>query len=180
MRRYTLGLGGREFVIDVQELAADRFEVVLGGESYEVTLSGDEDLPEATITPGYAAPGEGATPPAQAAAAHAGASAVGAAGASQPRVARAAAAPAAAMVRPKPASGGAVGAVLSAPMPGVIIEVHVKPGDRLERGQPVAVLDAMKMHNVIGAPRAGTVAEVCIAPGQAVGHGDALVRFAQD
>jgi len=159
MRRYTLGLGGREFVIDVQELAADRFEVVVGGESYQVTLAGDEDLPEATITPGYAAAGAGASPP---------------------RVARAAAAPAAATVRPKPASGGAVGAVLSAPMPGVIIEVHVKPGDRLERGQPVAVLDAMKMHNVIGAPRAGTVAEVCVAPGQAVGHGDAIVRFAQD
>jgi biotin carboxyl carrier protein len=187
MRRYTLGLGGREFVIDVQELAADRFEVVVGGESYEVTLAGDEDLPEATITPGYAASGAGASPTAPSGAAGAtganglaGAAGAGGAGTAQPRAARAAAAPAAATVRPRPAPGGSGGAVLSAPMPGVILEVHVKAGDRLERGQPVAVLDAMKMHNVIGAPRAGTVAEVCIAPGQAVGHGDALVRFAQD
>jgi len=41
------------------------------------------------------------------------------------------------------------------------------------------VLDAMKMHNFIGAPRAGTIAEVCVAAGQAVGHGDAIVRFAE-
>ena len=54
MRRYTLDIGGREFSIDVQELAADRFEVVVGDETYDVTLAGDEDLPEAMITPGFA------------------------------------------------------------------------------------------------------------------------------
>jgi biotin carboxyl carrier protein len=59
----------------------------------------------------------------------------------------------------------------------VILELHVKAGDRVERGQPVAVLDAMKMHNLIGAPRAGVIAEVCVAAGQAVGHGDTIVRF---
>jgi len=35
----------------------------------------------------------------------------------------------------------------------------------------------MKMHNFIGAPRAGVIAEVCVAVGQAVGHGEAIVRF---
>jgi biotin carboxyl carrier protein len=64
-------------------------------------------------------------------------------------------------------------------MPGVILEVHVKAGDHVDRGQQIAVLEAMKMHNLIGAPRAGTIAEVCVAPGQAVGHGDALVRYAE-
>ena len=54
MRRYTLDIGGREFSIDVQELAADRFQVVVGDETYDVTLAGDEDLPEAMITPGFA------------------------------------------------------------------------------------------------------------------------------
>ena len=38
-----------------------------------------------------------------------------------------------------------------------------------------AVLDAMKMHNLIRAPRAATIGEVCVEAGQAVGHGDALV-----
>jgi glutaconyl-CoA/methylmalonyl-CoA decarboxylase subunit gamma len=169
MRRYRLGVRGREFVIDVQELAADRFEVVVGDEHYEVTLSGDEFLPEATITPGYepaAARGDVPVRPA----------------AAGPAVAAPRSAPAAAPAQPKPPArpvGGGGGAGINAPMPGVILEVHVKTGDVVQRGQPVAVLDAMKMHNTIGAPRAGTIGEVCVAPGQAVGHGDAIVRFAE-
>ena len=157
MRRYTLQIRGREFVIDVQEQSADRFEVVVGEERYEVALSGDEDLPEATITPGFA-PARGAP----------------AASSSGP------AAPASrkpAPATPDPAKGvGGVGA-LNAPMPGVILEVSVAPGDTVERGQAIAVLEAMKMKNTIKSPRAGTIAEVCVAVGQAVGHGDAIVRF---
>jgi biotin carboxyl carrier protein len=159
MRRYTLGLRGREFVVDVQELAADRFEVVVGEERYEVTLSGDENLPEATITPGY--------PP--------GRTTVGEARPPSPAAAVRAQAPA----TPRRAAGGGGGATLAAPMPGVILEVHVKAGDSVVRGQQVAVLDAMKMHNLIGAPRDGTIGEVCVAPGQAVGHGDAIVRYTE-
>lgn len=158
MRRYTLGLRGREFVVDVQEVAADRFEVVVGDERYEVTLSGDENLPEATITPGYQ--------PAR--------TTVGESRPLSPATAARAPAPAA----PRRAARGG-GATLAAPMPGMILEVHVKAGDSVVRGQPVAVLDAMKMHNLIGAPRDGTIAEVCVAPGQAVGHGDALVRYGE-
>jgi biotin carboxyl carrier protein len=63
-------------------------------------------------------------------------------------------------------------------MPGVILEVHVKAGDTVQRGQQIAVLDAMKMHNIIGAPRAGTIVEVCVVAGQSVGHGEPIVRFA--
>jgi glutaconyl-CoA/methylmalonyl-CoA decarboxylase subunit gamma len=154
VRRYHLELRDREFTIDVQELSADRFAVVVGGETFEVTLSGDEDLPEALITPSTAGQ---APAPAVAATARSPAT-------------RLAAAPAAA--RP-PAAGGTT---LNAPMPGVILELFVKPGDVVQRGQQVAVLDAMKMHNFIGAPCAGTIVEVCVAAGQAVGHGDPIVR----
>lgn len=62
-------------------------------------------------------------------------------------------------------------------MPGAILEISVKAGDPLERGQQVAILDAMKMHNVIGSPRAGTVAEVCVVVGQNVDHGDIIIKF---
>ncbi len=156
MRRYNLGVAGRQFVIDVQELTADSFEVLVGDERYEVTLSGDEDLPEATITPGY----QPAVDPARATAATA-------------RPAQSPAAPRRS-VAPAPATGGAT---LSAPMPGVILEIFVKAGDVVERGQQIAVLDAMKMHNLIRAPRTATIREVCVEAGQAVGHGDALVRY---
>jgi len=168
MRRYTLDISDREFVIDVQELAADQFEVVVGGESYAVTLSGDENLNGATITPGLQAAGGAPR-------------AVSAASAvtrvrKEPSASSATAAPAAPR---KPAGGGGKGA-LCAPMPGVILEVSVKAGDTVTRGQQVAVLDAMKMHNVIGAPRAGTIAEVFVVAGQNVDHGDAIVTFKED
>ncbi|HRB11799.1 MAG TPA: biotin/lipoyl-binding protein [Vicinamibacteria bacterium] len=158
MRRYNLGLGAREYVIDVQELTADKFEVFVSGERYEVTLSGDEDLPEAKITPGY----QPAVDPAHPASAPA-----------RPARVPAAATRLAAGAPSAPAEGG----TLSAPMPGVILEIFVKAGDVVERGQRVAVLDAMKMHNLIRAPRAATIREVCVEAGQAVGHGDALVRY---
>jgi biotin carboxyl carrier protein len=164
-RRYTLGLRGREFVVDVHELDADRFEVVVGDETYEVTLSGDEDLPRATILPGYQPLRDGEAPPAPAV--------------NTPSRRRPAAAAAPVPPKPKPKTGGGGGATLSAPMPGVILELHVQAGDVVQRGQQIAVLDAMKMHNFIGAPRAGTISEVCVEAGQAVGHGDAIVRYTE-
>ena len=170
MRRYKLDISDREFVVDVQEIAADRFAVVVGDESYEVTLSSDENLGEATITPGFQA-GAGVAPRVIAVNTAARVTQV-------PAPATAAAAAPAPASR-KPASGGGKGA-LTAPMPGVILEVSVKPGDQIERGQQVAVLDAMKMHNVIGAPRAGTIAEVFVVAGQNVDHGDAIVSFKED
>lgn len=156
MRRYTLSIGGREFVVDVGELDADRFEVGVGGESYEVILSGDEHLPEATITPGFA-PAADAGAPATAA--------------------TSAARPAFVVPAPRAAVSGGGASTLNAPMPGVILEIAVKPGDTVARGQQVAVLEAMKMNNSIRSPRAGTIAEVCVGAGQAVGHGDAILRF---
>ena len=65
-------------------------------------------------------------------------------------------------------------------MPGVILEINVKPGDTVTRGQQVAILDAMKMHNVIGAPRAGTIGEVFVTAGQTVDHGDPIIKFKED
>jgi len=165
MRRYTLDISDREFVIDVQELSADQFEVVVGDESYQVTLSSDENLAEAVITPGLQS-GAGAAPRASAASTVA-------------KVRKEASPAAAAPAARKPAGPAGKGA-LCAPMPGVILEVSVKAGDTVERGQQVAVLDAMKMHNVIGAPRAGTIAEVFVVAGQNVDHGDAIVKFKED
>ena len=165
MRRYTLNVSDREFVIDVQAIAADRFEVLVGGESYAVTLSSDENLAEATITPGLAS-GADAAPRSTVAS-------------SVARIAREASATTPPTPTPRKPTGGASGkASLSAPMPGVILEVSVKAGDKVERGQQVAILDAMKMHNVIGAPRAGTVGEVFVIAGQTVDHGDTIITFA--
>ena len=162
MRRYTLKINDREFVVDVQETAADTFAVTVGGESYAVTLSDDENLSGATIAPGAPASGSEVPRPASFKA--------------EPRLRTNV--PAAPM-KPRPSTGGG-GKAVTAPMPGVILEVSVKMGDRVERGQRVAILDAMKMHNVIGASRNGVIASIDVAEGQTVAHGDVIVRFEEE
>jgi len=163
MRRYTLEIGGREYVVDVNELAIDSFEVMVGSDAYVVTLAGEEDLSEAAIAPQVDGAGTAAST-----------------GTPAVRVVRRSATSAPSAPAQRKPAGGSGGASLNAPMPGVIIEIAVKPGDAVARGQLVAVLDAMKMHNNIKSPRAGTIAEVCVDPGQAVGHGDAIVRYRED
>jgi acetyl-CoA/propionyl-CoA carboxylase biotin carboxyl carrier protein len=88
--------------------------------------------------------------------------------------------PAAKPARPRPSSsGGAGGAAgsgsVTVPMQGTIVKVLVEPGDAVEVGQAVCVLEAMKMENNIMAEKAGTVAEVKVKPGDTVGAGDVVV-----
>ncbi|MBN1505079.1 MAG: biotin/lipoyl-binding protein [Candidatus Eisenbacteria bacterium] len=51
---------------------------------------------------------------------------------------------------------------LKAPMPGLVVEVRVKPGQKVNKGQPLVVVEAMKMQNEVCAPEAGTVKTVCV------------------
>jgi biotin carboxyl carrier protein len=62
-------------------------------------------------------------------------------------------------------------------MPGTILSIAVGEGDRLQRGQEICVLEAMKMKNSIKSPREGTIAEVMVSAGATVAYGDPLVRF---
>jgi biotin carboxyl carrier protein len=64
-----------------------------------------------------------------------------------------------------------------APLPGVIVAISVKPGDAVEHGQELCIIEAMKMKNVIRASRAGTIATVHVTLNQHVKHHDALLEF---
>ena len=75
------------------------------------------------------------------------------------------------------AGAEAVESAVEAPMPGKVLQVLVKPGDAVEEGQALLVLEAMKMENMIKAVAAGTVSEVPIAEGEAVEKGALLVGF---
>jgi biotin carboxyl carrier protein len=66
---------------------------------------------------------------------------------------------------------------LTAPLPGNVIEVFVKPGDEIEAGQVVVIIEAMKMKNSIRSTRAGKIAAVLVAAGQTVSHKQTLVSF---
>jgi len=69
------------------------------------------------------------------------------------------------------------GGDLTAPMPGRVTHVHVKAGAAVKRGQPLLVLEAMKMEHTIAAPGDGTVTEVRCKAGDQVDDGVALVIF---
>lgn len=70
--------------------------------------------------------------------------------------------------------------VVNAVMPGVVVELLVKKGQLVEKGQPLLILSAMKMQNEIGAPYAGLVKELHVAAGQAVSGGAKLVTLAAE
>jgi len=67
---------------------------------------------------------------------------------------------------------------LTAPMPGKVLSFAVKAGDKVVKGQALAVMEAMKMEHTIAAPGDGTVAEILYAPGDQVGEGAELLRMA--
>jgi 3-methylcrotonyl-CoA carboxylase alpha subunit len=74
-------------------------------------------------------------------------------------------------------AAGAATDRVSTPMPGKIVQVLVKPGDAVKRGQPLAVLEAMKMEHTLSAPTDAKVASVDVAPGDQVTDGATVVRF---
>jgi len=66
---------------------------------------------------------------------------------------------------------------MTAPLPGVVIELFVKAGDEIEAGQVIVIIEAMKMKNSIRSTRAGKIAEVLASVNQTVAHKQVLVRF---
>lgn len=68
-------------------------------------------------------------------------------------------------------------AVTKAPMPGLVLKVLVEPGQRVSAGDPLLVLEAMKMENELRAPVDGLVAGVHVSEGDAVGKGALLIEF---
>jgi 3-methylcrotonyl-CoA carboxylase alpha subunit len=66
---------------------------------------------------------------------------------------------------------------MQAPMPGKVIDVKVKDGDKVRRGQPVMVLEAMKMEHTIAAPSDGTIKKVKFTVGELVDEAVELVEF---
>ena len=71
--------------------------------------------------------------------------------------------------------GGHARRELRAPMPGLLVKLLCEPGDRIEPGQPLAVLQAMKMENELSLPRGGTVTEIAAQPGTTIEQGQVLV-----
>jgi 3-methylcrotonyl-CoA carboxylase alpha subunit len=66
---------------------------------------------------------------------------------------------------------------LESPMPGRVLEVKVKPGDAVVKGQPLIVVEAMKMENIVRAPRDGRIRAVAVAVDARVASGQTLIEL---
>ncbi len=95
----------------------------------------------------------------------------------QPRHLRVAKAGAAGGLRSRPKAEEGNADHVGAPMPGSVVTVSVKAGQKVRRGDPLVSIEAMKMETVVRSDRDGTVAEVHAAPGMAVSPKDLLIRF---
>jgi pyruvate carboxylase len=78
--------------------------------------------------------------------------------------------------RPKATPGDA--REVAAPMPGLVVTVAVRGGDKIKKGQKLLSLEAMKMETTLYAERDGTLAEVLVAPGTPVEAGELIARYA--
>lgn len=67
--------------------------------------------------------------------------------------------------------------ILECPMPGLVVDVKVKEGDRVFRGQELVILESMKMESAVSSPGDGLIEEIMVSPGDAVESGMVLIRF---
>ena len=68
--------------------------------------------------------------------------------------------------------------LLICPMPGLLVRLHVAAGDRVEPGQPLATVEAMKMENILRAPMAGLIDTVHFGEGDSVATGVVILELA--
>ena len=95
-----------------------------------------------------------------------------------PAPAAAPAAPVAAPAAAPTAPAGAAGAVaVKAPLQGTVMKVLVKPGDKVTKGSPVCVIEALKMENDVPAPADGVVASVNVKSGDSVKTDEVLLTL---
>ncbi len=151
-RNYKITIAGRTYDVQVGDISSSPVEVTVDGTIYQVELPEAAATAAQEITP--AATGTTLAAPESVS--------------PSPRP----------VARPAvPTSGG--DGVVRSPMPGRIISVSVSVGDTVTSGQPILVLESMKMENTIASPVAGTVSAVHVAAGDSVQHGQTLAEIAQ-
>src|SRR4030042_1163167 len=130
MRRYAITIGDKAFEVEILSLAGDQARVLVNGRPYEVKFHPRGEMPRAPPPPAPAPKAEPTLPPW-----------------TPPPVAKTIPPPP--LKEELPAAGLGV---ITAPMPGIILDVRVKAGDPVKAGDTVVKLEAMKMENDVRAP----------------------------
>jgi glutaconyl-CoA/methylmalonyl-CoA decarboxylase subunit gamma len=153
---FDVTIQGKQYHVEIPDPGASPLQVIVDGQPFDVQVAGTSitSTPVASAEPRAAAPRPAPQPTPLP---------------PLPNV------PVARPVAPVGANGGHD---VVAPMPGTIISIEVKPGQQVEVGQVVCVLEAMKMKNPIRVNVAACIAEVMVQTGQSVAYGDVLVRLA--
>jgi biotin carboxyl carrier protein len=147
--RYRVKISGRTFEVEIQDLNTVPVVAMVDGEPVEVWPQESPDVQVVPKPTAHAPKSEPAEMPASLESLLAG------------------------------GDGKQANNAVKAPIPGVIVSISAQPGDEVQTGQELCVLEAMKMKNTIRSPRPGRISQVKVTPGQAVNHHDLLFEFAQ-
>ena len=150
MNKYQYKVQGVDYNVEIEEVSGNLAKVNVNGIPFEVELQQPINAAQAITRPKVSAPK----------------SAPAAAPAAAPSVAAPAAAPVA-----------GTGTSVKSPLPGTITAVNVKVGDKVNNGDTVVVLEAMKMQNNIEAETTGTITSVAVSAGDSVMEGSVLVTI---
>lgn len=150
MPTYRVMVEGETYVVEVPDPTERPVRAIVDGEPFEVQVASEP----AETTPPSMKPGVSAPSPAQETE-------------SEPE----------AITKGVPAKPG--DGEVTAPLPGTIVAVSVSEGERVERGQELCVLEAMKMNNPIRSTRGGVIEEIYVSVGQQVQHGTPLMVIAE-
>jgi biotin carboxyl carrier protein len=158
LKTYQITVNGQQYTVEIEDLDASPVVVQVNGKPFEVVVSESSTTrPQAQVAPG-----------------------------SEPDIQMDGYVPAvsvtyqdvdldkteATAATPETSADGAL--TVSAPMPGTILDIAVKVGDRVNQGDTLCNLEAMKMKSPIRSPGQGTVAQVLISEGQNVAYGEIL------
>ena len=161
MAKYEYKVKGVDYVVEIQDVEGNVANVTVNGIPFEVEMKQPVKSSKQKVKLNEGQNNVSASPAASTSPATGSSSAVSSDSASSSKQAT-------------PAAGKPV----VAPLPGTINEIKVKVGDKVNAGDTVVVLEAMKMQNNIDAETSGTIASINVNKGDAVMEGDTLVTIA--
>ena len=148
MNKFEYKVQGVDYEVEIEEMEGNIAKVSVNGIPFEVELKQPINPAKAITRPKVVAP-----------------------------VAAAAPAPAPAARPAAPAAPAGAGAAVKAPLPGTISSINVKVGDKVNVGDTVLVLEAMKMQNNIEAENSGTITSILVNQGDSVMEGATLLTI---